>query len=137
MIFGTESECFKASCNDCIARDYNVYSAILIENSYKSGPFMILGMDHFTIVTTELEATRCFYVDLIGLEKGPRPQFPVDGLWLYTNGKAILHVISVNSMPKPRRSEEHTSELQSRPHLVCCLLPEKKKSTGTPSTPSC
>src|SRR5690554_7604027 len=27
-----------------------------------------------------------------------------------------------------RRSEEHTSELQSRPHLVCRLLLEKKKS---------
>src|SRR5690554_7364226 len=27
------------------------------------------------------------------------------------------------------RSEEHTSELQSRPHLVCRLLLEKKKST--------
>src|SRR5436305_10296394 len=26
-----------------------------------------------------------------------------------------------------RRSEEHTSELQSRPHLVCRLLLEKKK----------
>src|SRR3989442_10732280 len=34
--------------------------------------------------------------------------------------------------PRPRvrvfeRSEEHTSELQSRPHLVCRLLLEKKK----------
>src|SRR3989442_2028947 len=29
-----------------------------------------------------------------------------------------------------RRSEEHTSELQSRPHLVCRLLLEKKKLTG-------
>src|SRR3989442_7913569 len=28
---------------------------------------------------------------------------------------------------RPRRSEEHTSELQSRPHLVCRLLLEKKK----------
>src|SRR5690554_7379099 len=28
-----------------------------------------------------------------------------------------------------RRSEEHTSELQSRPHLVCRLLLEKKKIT--------
>src|SRR6266498_5684705 len=28
-----------------------------------------------------------------------------------------------------RRSEEHTSELQSRPHLVCRLLLEKKKKT--------
>src|SRR5690554_7421037 len=27
----------------------------------------------------------------------------------------------------PFRSEEHTSELQSRPHLVCRLLLEKKK----------
>src|SRR3989442_7984056 len=30
------------------------------------------------------------------------------------------------------RSEEHTSELQSRPHLVCRLLLEKKKKTTQP-----
>src|SRR2546422_3638607 len=29
--------------------------------------------------------------------------------------------------PAPERSEEHTSELQSRLHLVCRLLLEKKK----------
>src|SRR6266498_1557256 len=29
---------------------------------------------------------------------------------------------------RARRSEEHTSELQSRPHLVCRLLLEKKKA---------
>src|SRR5439155_21018580 len=28
---------------------------------------------------------------------------------------------------RPERSEEHTSELQSRGHLVCRLLPEKNK----------
>src|SRR3989442_5803224 len=28
------------------------------------------------------------------------------------------------------RSEEHTSELQSRPHLVCRLLLEKKKKSS-------
>src|SRR5690554_105869 len=33
-------------------------------------------------------------------------------------------VMVSNRMP---RSEEHTSELQSRPHLVCRLLLEKKK----------
>src|SRR2546429_6784167 len=31
------------------------------------------------------------------------------------------------------RSEEHTSELQSRLHLVCRLLLEKKKDTSRPS----
>src|SRR2546429_4559615 len=33
------------------------------------------------------------------------------------------------------RSEEHTSELQSRLHLVCRLLLEKKKSITNSSTP--
>src|SRR6266498_1113964 len=35
---------------------------------------------------------------------------------------------SVTFLRRPR-SEEHTSELQSRPHLVCRLLLEKKKNT--------
>src|SRR6266498_2343319 len=35
----------------------------------------------------------------------------------------VHHSGSANSGPK--RSEEHTSELQSRPHLVCRLLLEK------------
>src|SRR5690554_7252569 len=35
--------------------------------------------------------------------------------------------ISCNNGAIVRRSEEHTSELQSRPHLVCRLLLEKKK----------
>src|SRR3989442_7133704 len=33
-----------------------------------------------------------------------------------------------------RRSEEHTSELQSRPHLVCRLLLEKKKKAKEDTT---
>src|SRR3989442_12032330 len=33
------------------------------------------------------------------------------------------------------RSEEHTSELQSRPHLVCRLLLEKKKNEMDTLTP--
>src|SRR3989442_11816810 len=32
------------------------------------------------------------------------------------------------------RSEEHTSELQSRPHLVCRLLLEKKKKSNGQAT---
>src|SRR3989442_8774766 len=37
----------------------------------------------------------------------------------------------------PERSEEHTSELQSRPHLVCRLLLEKKKITRQSLLPIC
>src|SRR5690348_17839321 len=37
---------------------------------------------------------------------------------------------------KHRRSEEHTSELQSPVHLVCRLLLEKKKKKGTSLCPT-
>src|SRR3712207_7927756 len=37
--------------------------------------------------------------------------------------------VGVNVMPVLPRSEEHTSELQSRQYLVCRLLLAKKKST--------
>src|SRR3712207_8126570 len=37
----------------------------------------------------------------------------------------------------PLRSEEHTSELQSRQYLVCRLLLEKKKDETTPAMADC
>src|SRR5699024_11627023 len=41
---------------------------------------------------------------------------------------SLLNEIQVDAIvPNPRRSEEHTSELQSRFDLVCRLLLEKKK----------
>src|SRR3989442_4152340 len=45
----------------------------------------------------------------------------------------------IEALPDPhrRRSEEHTSELQSRPHLVCRLLLEKKKKSGHRHEYSC
>src|SRR2546422_2916936 len=42
-----------------------------------------------------------------------------------------LHKNEMQTIVGPIRSEEHTSELQSRLHLVCRLLLEKKKNTLT------
>src|SRR2546429_6755738 len=44
---------------------------------------------------------------------------------------AIVWQIRPDVIPNWTRSEEHTSELQSRLHLVCRLLLEKKKKTLT------
>src|SRR5690554_7542924 len=44
--------------------------------------------------------------------------------------------IHLNLVSAPR-SEEHTSELQSRPHLVCRLLLEKKKTMNKPPRITC
>src|SRR3712207_8342428 len=56
------------------------------------------------------------------------------GLWGARRGHEPHGVGQVRSLQRPRRgslghgrSEEHTSELQSRQYLVCRLLLEKKK----------
>src|SRR5207249_12265707 len=46
-----------------------------------------------------------------------------------------LHLKFLEDLPLPR-SEEHTSELQSRFDLVCRLLLEKKKRTNITRTPA-
>src|SRR5437870_11302423 len=57
---------------------------------------------------------------------------PRSGRWP-TNGNALFGnagrpaPFTNNALPFVGRSEEHTSELQSRGHLVCRLLLEKKK----------
>src|SRR3712207_8726501 len=42
----------------------------------------------------------------------------------------ILRILFTLAKEKKERSEEHTSELQSRQYLVCRLLLEKKKNTA-------
>src|SRR5256884_5124820 len=51
----------------------------------------------------------------------------------YRNGVLSLHMAK-REESKPKRSEEHTSELQSRLHLVCRLLLEKKKKKSSHMT---
>src|SRR5690554_7695163 len=52
--------------------------------------------------------------------------------FVYSNLRELtVHHRDHNHDNNPARSEEHTSELQSRPHLVCRLLLEKKKKQNT------
>jgi catechol 2,3-dioxygenase-like lactoylglutathione lyase family enzyme len=53
----------------------------------------VAGMNHFTILTDDVDKTVSFYDDLLGLEPGPRPKFNFPGAWLYAGGQPILHVI--------------------------------------------
>src|SRR3712207_7584585 len=59
--------------------------------------------------------------DIVGLGRGDLELVDLHG----------AHVLAVGLHDGHRRSEEHTSELQSRQYLVCRLLLEKKKKKDT------
>src|SRR3712207_8188878 len=50
--------------------------------------------------------------------------------WMQRGGKQGVHTEHLGYVLAELRSEEHTSELQSRQYLVCRLLLEKKKKTA-------
>src|SRR5687768_17827273 len=61
-------------------------------------------------------------------EAGSVAAFTAAGTSYATHGQPMVPIYVFYSMFGFQRSEEHTSELQSRLHLVCRLLLEKKKS---------
>src|SRR3989442_7335911 len=68
------------------------------------------------------KGVRCIATDAPTLG-GADPKRALMSYWMLgTRG-----LVGVEFLSGVGRSEEHTSELQSRPHLVCRLLLEKKK----------
>src|SRR5258707_5946721 len=63
------------------------------------------------------------------LFRSPVPAYNSNGLWL--QGPEIV-AEEAKALIDEGRSEEHTSELQSRQYLVCRLLLEKKKKPPRP-----
>ena len=62
---------------------------------------MALSLNHFSIRTLDLAATRDFYVNVLGLQEGPRPEFPFPGYWLYQGptevyANAAVHIIGID-----------------------------------------
>jgi catechol 2,3-dioxygenase-like lactoylglutathione lyase family enzyme len=50
----------------------------------------IVGMNHFTVLAKDLEATKDFYLGVLGLVEGYRPNLGFPGVWLYV-GDDVQH----------------------------------------------
>ena len=62
---------------------------------------MALSLNHFSIRTTDIDASRAFYEKVLGLTVGPRPDFPFPGLWMYNGdhahvANAMVHIIGID-----------------------------------------
>ena len=64
---------------------------------------MIVGMNHFTILGEDEPKTLDFYVGLLGLTAGPRPDLGFPGAWLHAGGpQAVLHIVFGRPLPSQR-----------------------------------
>src|SRR5256884_950547 len=129
----------------------NGATAVVPEPNFPAQPDEFVGRD------TQIEAFRQVLAQ--GLLTGRTPSLAVLGDWGVGKSSLLLKYSAICSKPehamlpvffsvstelsdykcfaeKNTRSEEHTSELQSRLHLVCRLLLEKKKRTPLRQQPT-
>lgn len=52
----------------------------------------ISHIEHFLIQTTDLEATRDWYVQVLGFREGPHPDFKFPVVWLYLGDTDVVHL---------------------------------------------
>ena len=62
-------------------------------------------LDHFNIRTRKLTDTVRFYESVLGLEKGPRPDFAFPGAWMYSEGKAVVHLVDISATDEPQKPD--------------------------------
>src|SRR3981189_634498 len=79
------------------------------------------GLQHYTIEPSDLERTKDFYCDVLGLENGDRPPLDFPGYWLYSGGVASFHLLGTR---KPRegivvRGTEKKYGASRRPRPRC------------------
>jgi catechol 2,3-dioxygenase-like lactoylglutathione lyase family enzyme len=55
------------------------------------------ALHHVTVKTADLEATRDFYRDILGLEVGFRPDLDFPGYWLYCGDVPVVHLVPEGS----------------------------------------
>src|ERR1700710_1037369 len=67
--------------------------------------FSVGVLDHFNIRTRKLADTVRFYEDIMGLEKGPRPDFAFPGAWMYSEGKAVGHLVDISKTDEPQKPD--------------------------------
>jgi catechol 2,3-dioxygenase-like lactoylglutathione lyase family enzyme len=63
----------------------------------------ITAMNHFTVLSSDLDATKDFYIRVLALAQGPRPDLGFPGAWLYAGGTAVLHIVAGRPVPGSRQ----------------------------------
>jgi catechol 2,3-dioxygenase-like lactoylglutathione lyase family enzyme len=62
-------------------------------------------LDHFNIRTRQLADTVRFYEDVLGLENGARPNFAFPGAWMYSEGRAVVHLVDISQTSEPQKPD--------------------------------
>ncbi len=76
------------------------------------------ALEHYTINCADLDATRDFYRDVLGLEVGFRPKLGFHGYWLYAGDIPVVHLLGPEGALPENRSAKQGGDTGSLDHIA-------------------
>lgn len=64
-------------------------------------------MEHFLVLTDDLDGTRDFYAQALGMQPGPRPPLGFPGYWLYLGDTPCIHIAEWETYTAHSRARGH------------------------------
>jgi len=60
---------------------------------------MLKKLDHVNVRTAQVQTMISWYVDVLDMKHGYRPEFPFGGAWLYIDKSPSVHLVEVEGDP--------------------------------------
>ena len=80
-----------------------------------SAPIQVQHIDHVTLIVSSIDASRQFYVELLGMTEVARPAFDFNGAW-FQAGATLVHLIEEHDLSGPAGFPDDVLIKSSRNH---------------------
>lgn len=86
-------------------------------------PFDVQSLDHITLIVADLKATTRFYVELLGMQNVPRPDFDFPGAW-YQIGNCQIHATVASDLAGLSGWGDRKVKRPARGHHIAFQVPD-------------
>ena len=77
----------------------------------------LTGMERYLVLTSDLDATRDFYQDALGMTQGFRPMLGFPGYWMYIGATPVIHIAEWISYTAHSNAKEIPVTAIRHPHF--------------------
>ena len=95
-----------------------------------AAPIQVKHIDHVTIIVRDVQASRDFYVGVLGMEEVERPSFNFGGAW-FQAGATLVHLIEEHEASGPAGFPVEVLKKSSRNHHFAFEVEDAKAAAAT------
>jgi len=88
----------------------------------------VVALDHITIIVDDVQASREFYVNLLGMKEARRPEFDFPGAWFQAGSTMVHATLSDEKSGRAGWGDHGNAAIASRGHHFAFIVDDVDKS---------